>query len=357
MDYTWLGGFTNRQVVILGDVILDKFSTVQDERPSSEHEGRNLVVTDKTRMHPGGAGNTALNIVSLGGSAQLVSVVGIGGSSRELQELLRDLGIDTTGLIYDQSRQTSCKQRFVFPDGRYATDVINWESVDGQGRYQPITAATEHRAIEQLRAFPGRTVVISDYHRGFITPGLLQQTVELCHSEGRRLIYDIRPRTEEFDFSGMTGAFLITPNRCEAQQLLGRKEPITNGQDSEEACRQLAARFNTNVLLTRDGQGMTLYERDRDRVVSFPAYSDEQVVCVSGAGDTVVATTALAIEMGAPLCEAVEMAAHAAAISISKPGTATVEIDELRRSVEKSTLCQGQGCQTQDCQRHPQRQA
>lgn len=327
-------------VVVLGDVILDIFTTVQRERPSSEHrkpggeEGWNLQQIGNSIKIPGGAGNTARNIATLGGKATLISVAGVGESADTLQRILEEHDI-VVGLLNDRERRTSVKYRTLFPDGTYAADVLNRDTVDEQGQPIAITQATELRVIERLAETQSHTVVITDNGRGFITPGLIRGVVGFCQSHGRKLIYDIRPRGEDFDFSVVTEAYLITPNRKEAAQLLG-VAPLTNGKDSVEACRELAMRFNTNVLLTQDGDGMLLYIRDSGEHYQYPALGSK-VICVSGAGDTVAATIALATEAGATLKEAVEWASHSAAIAVAKDGTAVVNFEELALSLANGT--------------------
>gem|GEM_PF-4830605 len=331
-----LESMRGRHVVVLGDVILDVFTTVRKERPSSEHrkadggEGWCLQQIGDSSRIPGGAGNTARNIACLEGKVTLISVVGVGDSAETLQNILESHGI-TVGLLNDRERRTSAKFRTIFENGEYAADVLNRDTVDTHGNPVPITEATELRVIERLAETPGNTVVITDNGRGFITPGLIRQVVQFCQHERRKLIYDIRPRGENFDFSGLTDAHLITPNRKEAAALLGLP-PIKNGTDSVEACRQLALRFNANVLLTQDGDGMMLYIRDSGEYFHYPAIG-QKVVCVSGAGDTVTAVVALATEAGATLPEAAEWASHGAAIAIAKHGTAVVQFNELAAAV------------------------
>lgn len=324
-DATLVKRLAEQELTVVGDVILDWFTTVRRERPSSEHEG--YIWKEVSRdLIPGGAGNTARNAAALGGKVTLIGVVGLGHSAEELRKSLNAIGVGDHGLITDGERDTTVKQRFVnVATGEYAMDVFARETT------VPIPESSEFRALETLASTQRGPVVVSDYHRGMITPTLVRRIVEFCRDNGRPLIYDIRPR-EEFDWSCLSEAFLITPNRREAARLLGERE-TTNGADSVDACRKLSLMFNTNVLLTRDAQGMTLYIRDSGESFEFPAVATN-VRCVSGAGDTVVATIALAISAGIPLPQAVALATHAAGVSVGKNGTAIVEPHELAASIE-----------------------
>lgn len=329
-----LARFRNRSVTILGDLILDEFITCVRERTSSEHcwdhgPGWNVQEVGVER-YPGGAGNVAHNVKALGGTPQLISVVGIGGTAEDIQGTLEDLGIATQFLINDRDRRTSIKRRFVDPTGAYLMDIFNRDTVDSTtGRHVPVSEAIVLRALEHLRETRGGTVVITDNHRGFCTRTLLGDIREFCLAEGRRLVCDVRPRLD-CDLSVLEGAFLVKTNRREAAQLLGRDEPIVNGEDSLLACRELAQRFHSNILLTLDKEGMMLFPRESGGAIAYPASArDEKVRCVSGAGDTVVATVGLALEAGFDLTDAVEIASHAAAIVVRKPHTAVVTHQEL----------------------------
>ncbi len=311
---------TKGRVIVAGDVIYDVFTVGYPERESSEQKGVPVIkVTGRTKM-PGGAGNVAANIVALGGQALLISAVGIGDTSRELTQLLKDKHILTEGLIHDQSRWTTRKERVL--NGNQQMFCLAFETKD------PVGGWVIEKAIETIETDPSSIVVLSDYGRGMMSEALIRRAITA--RPDKRIITDVHVR-EGFDANCLKGAFLIKPNRTEAAALAGTGQP--NGHDqAEEIARKLVDRFEANILLTRDHEGMTL-ATSTGEIEHFPAL-EKEAVCVSGAGDTAVAAIALGLASDLSLREAVYLGCIAAAVAVKKPGTATVSPEEMKRVIE-----------------------
>ena len=195
--------------------------------------------------------------------------------------------------------------------------------------------AVESEIFEAARAQFARcsVVVISDYAKGFLTERLCQRIIEAAHAAGREVIIDPRPQHASF----YVGCDYLTPNWKESQGLLGRTEmpetPDAPAGVIEEVGRLLARQFGSHVLLTLGARGMRLFGRDGRPQFAVPALAKE-LFDVSGAGDTVVATFALAKAAGCDDLQAVTMANQAAGIVVAKLGTATVSPGELLRDDE-----------------------
>ncbi len=198
--------------------------------------------------------------------------------------------------------------------------------------------AVESQIFEAARAQFARcsVVVISDYAKGFLTERLCQRIIEAAHAAGREVIID--PRPQHASFYG--GCDYLTPNWRESLGLLGRTEmpdaPDAAGVPGaiDEVGRLLARQFGSQVLLTLGARGMRLFGRDGRPRFAVPAVAKE-LFDVSGAGDTVVATFALARAAGCDDFQAVTMANQAAGIVVAKLGTATVSPSELLRDDER----------------------
>lgn len=303
--------FAGRKVLVIGDVMLDRYLHGDVTRISPEAPVP-VVRVERESFVPGGAANTANNIVSLGGVAHVISVVGADSSGSLLLREMEKSGIDTSGILRDSSRPTIEKTRVLGQTHQMLR--LDYESVDSVG------ASVESNIIKNIeRAVPlVDIVVISDYGKGVVTENMLQFLYDACERNGKDIIVDPKPKNAKF----FTNVFLVTPNEKEAME-------ITGEEDVEKCAESLSHMLSANILITRGEKGMFLYEKNRRK--AFIPTQAREVFDVSGAGDTVVATLALCIAAGMEIEDAAVAANQAAGIVVGKMGTSVVTPDELIR--------------------------
>jgi len=318
---TVIESFPNHRVLVLGDVMLDEYLTGDCSRISPEAPVPVVAVTS-SRAVLGGAANTAANIAALKGGAILVGLVGDDHTGRELIAKVAEAGVELVPVR--DGRPTVRKVRVVGQQQQLLR--LDYEVTAAAD------AGAETQIFEATRAQFARcsVVVISDYAKGFLTERLCQRIIEAAHAAGREVIIDPRPQHASF----YVGCDYLTPNWKESQGLLGRTEMPDSPDAIEEVGRLLAAQFRSRVLLTLGARGMRLFDRDGHPQFDVPALARE-VFDVSGAGDTVVATFALAKAAGCDDFQAVTIANQAAGIVVAKLGTATVSPSELLRDDQR----------------------
>ena len=311
--------FAGKRIVVLGDLMLDEFIWGSVRRISPEAPVP-VVEVDRQTVALGGAGNVVSNLVALGAVTAPVGVLGDDLDAERLRSAFDDLGVSTIGLVTDPARPTTVKTRII----AHNQQVVR---ADRESRAR-IGAATEHRLVqrfyEQINA--ADAVVVSDYGKGLLTPGLLAQALGAARERGLIVCLDPKMRS----FAHYQPVTVITPNNQEASDASGIT--IEDEQSLAEAGRRLLRSIDTRaVLITRGEEGMALFTGDGPegaKVTRIPTVAHE-VYDVTGAGDTVIATLALALGSGASLEEAAVLANHAAGVVVAKVGTASLTRDEL----------------------------
>lgn len=312
-----LGSFDAQTILVLGDVFLDEYLSGDCSRLSPEAPVPVLRVEAlRTRRVLGGAANTAANVASLGGKAVLVGLLGQDSHGREFRDITEARGI-VLEAVHD-GRPTMKKIRLL--GQRQQLLRLDYEETHA------ISGGTEKAILAAFRRhLPAASmVVLSDYAKGFFTHALVQAILAETHAAGKEVLID--PRPQHVSFYG--GCDYITPNWKETQGLLGQAE--CEAEDALVVRNGLALRdmLGSHVILTLGAKGMAVFERGSDRRIQLPTQARE-VFDVSGAGDTVVATFALAKAAGADLESAVRLANQAAGVVVAKLGTATVTREEL----------------------------
>jgi len=300
------------RVLVVGDVMLDEYLKGDVTRISPEAPVPVLEVKSHD-LRLGGAANAAANISVLGGATTLVGVVGSDDTAAALDERLAQLGI-AKQLVIDRMRPTSKKTRLV----AQGQQIVR---VDRETRTAVTGAvADELRRVIDAQVTHAQALVLSDYAKGVITPELAQYAIRAAQAAGVPVIVDPKQRS----FAAYAGATVITPNLHE----LEAAAPRTHAFEVEAAAASLVAQLGgTALLVTRSAEGMTLF-RAGASPFHVPAMAKE-VFDVTGAGDTVVATLALALAASVSFEDAIQLASVAAAISVSKRGTSTVSPSEL----------------------------
>lgn len=309
-----LRALKGRNIVVLGDVMLDEFVWGDVTRISPEAP---IPVVDIQResVHLGGAANVLANLISLGAGGSVIGVVGNDRAAEQLRSSLREVTSQDGNLISDGSRPTTIKTRII----AHSQPVVR---TDRESR-QPVSATIEDRIIAQLKdALAGADAfVVSDYDKGVVTPRVLEAILPLAYD---RVPVLVDPKLR--NFRSYRPATLITPNHLEALRMSSSEE------DSDEGLRHAAERIRAevncdSVLITRGARGMMLLEGDRSPV--YVKTIAREVYDVTGAGDTVIAALAAALATGASMIEAATFANHAAGIVVGKVGTATVSPEEV----------------------------
>jgi rfaE bifunctional protein kinase chain/domain len=315
--------FAGHRIAVAGDFVLDRFVHGLPKRISREAPVLILKYSSEQNV-PGGGANTAANIASLGGLPRPAGAIGRDEEGRTLEELLARAGGDVAGLLPVEGYATPTKTR-ILGGGLHSIrqQVVRIDRED----ILPDGPDLREALAERVRAAcAGASVlVLSDYGYGSSRPEWIG--VARAASPGIRVLVDSRFRLAEY-----AGADAATPNEEELERACG--EPLGDSEERfEQAGRALLARLSSPALLvTRGSRGMALLRRDA-ATLSIPVSGTSQVADVTGAGDTVIATFALALAAGASFVEAALLSNFAGGVVVMKTGTATVSPDELRAEI------------------------
>ena len=312
--------FANQKIATVGDAIADKFVHGSIARVSREAPVF-ILRHDKTETLPGGAANCAMNLVALGARVSLISVTGADESGNELRAKLEAAGVDISSVIVSDKVQTTTKVRILAGHSHSSKQQVIRIDYDAA----PINDAKIRQAIiEKLEQTitNADALIISDYNYGVVDA----QTVSVTRKTDIPVLVDSRFRLAEF-----TGFTAATPNQEEVENLIGAQ--ISSIQQLETAASELKQRLGYRALLvTRGGQGMMLLEEDATPL-HIRAVGAQQPVDVTGAGDTVIATFAMALASGASFTDAARLANYAGGLVVMKRGTATVSVSELEHAI------------------------
>ncbi len=305
------------RVVVLGDLILDRFVYGHVHRISPEAPIPVVEVTDELVL-PGGAANVARNVCALGGRAVLLGVTGNDENGARLRRVVEADGVEAGGIERVPERPTTVKTRIVAH--RQQVVRVDRESKDH------VPAEVRGRLLATLQPLLDDcgALVVSDYAKGVLAPDFLADIGRVARRAG--VPYVVDPKPVHFPYPGAT---VVTPNRDEATGFFGR--PFTIGDLGRLAPELMADTDWRAILFTLGPDGMVLAERDAE-LERIPARVRE-VFDVTGAGDTVVAALSLALAAGAPLRTASALANLAAGIVVGKVGTAVCSSEELEEAL------------------------
>ncbi|WP_062261294.1 bifunctional D-glycero-beta-D-manno-heptose-7-phosphate kinase/D-glycero-beta-D-manno-heptose 1-phosphate adenylyltransferase HldE [Endozoicomonas arenosclerae] len=307
--------FDQARVLVIGDVMLDRYwhggtSRISPEAPVP------VVRVNQVEDRPGGAGNVALNIASLGAPAWLIAATGNDEAADSLQTRLEAAGVYCDFARLDNV-PTITKLR-VISQHQQLIRLDHEEAFSGLSN--DILEEKAASLLENIGA-----VILSDYNKGTLQNH--QQLIKLARTQGIPVLVDPKGT----DFERYRGATVITPNLHEFETVVG---PCQDEQELVDKGHKLLEELELEALLiTRSEHGMTLI-RKGEQEVHLPARARE-VFDVTGAGDTVISTLATALAAGAELPKAAALANIAAGIVVAKLGTATVSMPELRREVNR----------------------
>ena len=310
-----LTNFSGKTVLIVGDVMLDEFIWGNVARISPEAPVPVVEVVGET-YRLGGSANVAANIRALDGAPIPIGVIGRDSASGRVEELLRESGIELRGLAH-ADRPTTLKTRII----AHSQQIVRADRENKKPLPPELSRELTALFVEYL---PGAAaVIVSDYDKGVVNRELLSSILPKARSAGVPVYLD--PKVQHADY--YRPITLITPNQREAELLTGTT--IDSNAALEEAGRKLLHQFECEyALITRGEGGMSLFNANGGGSHHLPT-SAREVFDVTGAGDTVIATLALARAGGATMEEAAMIANHAAGIVVGKLGTATLTRSEL----------------------------
>ncbi len=315
-----LKAMRGRRVIVVGDVMLDAFLWGKVARISPEAPVP-VVEIQRETFHAGGAANVAANVRSLGGSVTLAGVVGQDAAGERLREELQAAGIDASLAASDSGRPTTLKTRIL----AHHQQVVRADREEATEIPRGLEADLLKRIAKDVG--DAAALVVSDYHKGVVTRRVMRALASAARRSKLPLLVD--PKVPHFAL--YRGVSLVTPNQLEAEQATGVR--IRGQRDVEAAGARILSRLACGaVLITRGEHGMSLFERG-SRPAHLPAAARE-VFDVTGAGDTVIATLALAVAAGATLFEAASLANLAAGVVVAKLGTATASPDEVLSALD-----------------------
>jgi D-beta-D-heptose 7-phosphate kinase/D-beta-D-heptose 1-phosphate adenosyltransferase len=321
-DFDALSNAIKGQTVLcIGDLMLDEFVYGEVSRISPEAPAP-VIAVQRSESNIGGAGNVARNVAALGAHCIFVGLVGDDDTGKSLKSALTSEPRIEPVLVSDPNRPTTRKVRFV--SEHFSTHMLraDWEQA------APASKEIEQKLLDCILPLLPRVdiVLLSDYAKGVLTPRVIRSVIDAARERGTRVIVD--PKNLNFEI--YRGATLLTPNRKEfAEATRSRAE---NEADISGAAQQAMQIANCEALLvTQSEHGMTLVPR-KGTPIHVPAHQ-VKVRDVSGAGDTVAAVIAVLLAAGADWETALRSANAAAAVAVSKKGTATVSLTELRRRI------------------------
>jgi len=301
--------FAKTKLLVVGDVMLDRYWFGDSDRISPEAPVP-VVQVSKVDERLGGAANVARNVAALGANTTILGVVGEDEAGNRIGELLRQSGVNSQ-LEVDPKVPTTVKLRVIARQQQLIR--LDFEETPSQ------TALEQKLARFEKALGAADVLILSDYGKGALSQ--VATMIEYARAQNKVILVD--PKGE--DYEKYRGATLITPNRSELRQVVGRwadEDDLT--RRAQELRRSLGIQA---LLLTRSEEGMSLFT---DQGVSHVRAQAREVFDVSGAGDTVIATLAVALAAQWPLERAMALANRAGGIVVGKLGTATVTSEELQ---------------------------
>jgi D-glycero-beta-D-manno-heptose-7-phosphate kinase len=327
--------FEGRTVAVIGDVVADEFVYGRVARVSREAPVL-ILEYDSTQVVAGAGGNAANNVAALGGRAALVSVIGRDESGRRLLASLHRQ-VNSRRVLRPAGQETTVKTR-ILAGGIHSAkqQVVRIDRVVRRAFDREARQAFEGAALAALA--DADAVVMSDYGSGLVTPRLAARLQAALRRGGHPIPVLIDTRYQLMDYRGLTAC---TPNESEVEQALGIRIADDPGI-LERAGREILERTAMQaVLITRGSRGMALFQADAP-TVHIPIHGTDEIADVTGAGDTVMATMALALAAGAAFESAARLANYAGGLVVMKRGTATVTAAELRAAIQAGSPRDGQ---------------
>ena len=312
--------FSDRKILVVGDLMLDKYEWGRVSRISPEAPVPVVEIEDVSYRF-GGAANVALNAKKLGAETLPVGVIGNDESGRIIKDQFLKEGFSTEGLVIDSGRPTTVKTRII----AHNQHVVRTDREIREG----ISTGIQNKLLSFIREHIDDTdgIILEDYNKGLLIPHLINEIISIALKHSKMIFVD--PKFDHFfDYKKVT---LFKPNRKEVSDKLGIR--LVSDEVLQEAGDRLLSKLHCDsVLITLGEEGMALFEPNK-KWVKIPTRA-VKVHDVSGAGDTVIATMAVSMTSGANAREAATVANHAAGIVCGEVGIVPVDRDNLIESLQ-----------------------
>lgn len=315
---TLLDSFQGRRVLVVGDLMLDRYLVGRATRISQEAPVM-VIRQDTARDVPGGAANVAANLVALGATVSVLGVVGNDEPGRTLSAAMESSGIGASGIVMDPSRPTTTKTRILANHNQQVMRIDHEATSEVDESTQRLLVTAVGKELPKCDV-----VLLSDYRKGAVSPGVIQETISATVQQGKPVVANAKPSSLRY----YAGASLVSLNRFEAAE--AARLPALPDEDALAVAKQLQKDSQVDrILITLGGSGMVAAAQES---FSVPAVRVD-VYDEAGAGDTVIATIALGIGAGAFSRELLSLATQTAAAVVRKVGVATPtpeDLDEIR---------------------------
>jgi rfaE bifunctional protein kinase chain/domain len=316
-----LNEFTNKKILVFGDLMLDHYIIGDVERISPEAPVQ-VVKIEKERFSLGGAANVANNIKSLGATPIVLGTIGNDSNGEKLRHIFLNQGIADDGIFINENQPTTQKTRVIARHQHLLR--IDFENTNG------LSEELNHKIEDYIKKIipTADAVILQDYNKGLLSQELIRFTLEIANKNKK--IIGVDPKTKHFfDYKNAT---IFKPNKLEMAKNLNTE--IKDDEDLISAASRLKHRIHcTYIIITLGEDGMFIYE-DKEKSWKIPTFSQE-VYDVSGAGDTVISTLILAMASGCDIRTASIIANHAAGVVCGKVGVATVSPEEIILSFKR----------------------
>ena len=321
-----LDRFPRARVAVLGDLVADEFVYGETERVSREAPVL-IVRYESAELKPGCGANAIANLCALGAQVEAIGLIGSDDTGRKLRALLKEAGVNDAAIL-EVPGATATKTRVLA--GGKNTRRQQIVRIDRDGPGAPDAQLTQ-KLVQALNASQCDAILVSDYGLGLLSKPLIDAVRNLA-AQGRTVCVDAR-----YGLAQYRGVTLAKPNEVELEAAVGR--PIGDDpQALEQAGRELLQSLEAqSLLVTRGRTGMALL-RPGTPTALVPVHGSADAVDVTGAGDTVMATTTLALAAGADPVEAMRLANVAGSLKVQKPGTATVTAAELKAELLRAPV-------------------
>jgi D-beta-D-heptose 7-phosphate kinase/D-beta-D-heptose 1-phosphate adenosyltransferase len=323
----FLDKFSKIKVLVVGDVMLDRYWWGDVDRISPEAPVP-VVRLSKTTIIAGGAANVAANVAGLGAQPFLVGIVGNDEEAKLFPKVLKDSMVSAEFLVELAGRPTTVKTRVV----AHSQQIVRLD----QETNSPISVDEEASVWKKLEGLIDRVdiVIVSDYAKGLLTESLLKRIISAGNEKNIQVLVDPKGK----NYAKYKGATLLTPNKKEAAEACQLEE--TGNGLIFSAGKKLMSDIETEAILITQGEdGLTLFEKD-DEPIHLDAIARD-VYDVTGAGDTFIATLAVAMGAGTTLVNAAELANFAAGVVVEQIGTTAIKLNDLQKSEPKSDSMEG----------------
>lgn len=314
--------FSNVKVLIVGDIMIDRFWWGNVTRISPEAPVP-IVKLEKTSLVGGGAANVAANVAGLGAQAFLVGVVGEDDESKLLPDLLRRSNISNKFLVECKNRQTTVKTRII----AHSQQIVRLD----QETKDKLSSKDEQKVWKIINFLLEKVdvIIISDYAKGFLTNNLLMRLI----TTGRELKKTVLVDPKGKNFTKYKNASILTPNRSEVSEAY--KLDSFEKKIAEQLGNKILSELNLDALLITQGEdGMSLFEKNK--LPQQLRASARDVYDVTGAGDTVIACLAAGIGSGMSLLKSAKFANQAAGLVVEHIGTTPITLEMLNNSHEEN---------------------